>query len=515
MELSPAALLRLSCYTLDNYADDVHLDGLAATWETICKYLLQYGESDGLLNSKYFGELYEFGLAIEDKYAKKSSGQYYTPEDVARVMSQWLDEAPGDVICDVACGTGNLILAYLDYIGYDKAMALIEAGKLYLYDIDETALKICKTVFEVKYGQVASQRCHFILADFLDKDVTLPPHGKTISNPPYTAISAMEECWEKTSVLMQTKETYAAFMEKIVTQSQSAVIITPFSFISGKKFGALRDVLSRYTGKIFSFDNVPGAIFSGKKYGVFNSNTSNSVRAAITVVDTRDDSGFQLTPLIRFKSVEREALLCCDVLEGFLPSHKQKIPENTAVFYKCFPELQPLYDRMEQASDGHTLEELVCENGTLELSVPSTCRYYTVAFAGTLNRNGQLSLRFDDRKKFNYAFCLINSSFAYWHWRLFDGGITYPKSLLMKVPSVYHLLTEDDHRFFAKTAEKMIACAGDYVITKNNVGVQENIKYPRQYRDAINQRILSVLEMNMDNETLDKIHSNKALEVSV
>ena len=34
---------------------------------------------------------------------------------------------------------------------------------------------------------------------------------------------------------------------------------------------------------------------------------------------------------------------------------------------------------------------------------------------------------------FNYLFCMINSSFAYWYWRLFDGGITYSRSLLINM----------------------------------------------------------------------------------
>ena len=73
-------------------------------------------------------------------------------------------------------------------------------------------------------------------------------------------------------------------MEKIFTQSRSAVVITPFSFISGKKFYSLRkEMCDIGNGFIVSFDNVPGNIFCGRKQGIFNTNTANSVRAAITV----------------------------------------------------------------------------------------------------------------------------------------------------------------------------------------------------------------------------------------
>ena len=120
-------------------------------------------------------------------------------------------------------------------------------------------------------------------------------------------------------------------------------------------------------------------------------------------------------------------------------------------------------------------------------------------------------MNFDNKEIFNYVFCLINSSFAYWHWRLFDGGITYPSGLLMKLPTIYHLLTDDDHLFFEEVTREMIYHAEEYLITKNNIGIQENIKYPKIYRDKINQRFLKILNTDIPVSTFDLIHSNIAL----
>lgn len=83
------------------------------------------------------------------------------------------------------------------------------------------------------------------------------------------------------------------------------------------------------------------------------------------------------------------------------------------------------------------------------------------------------------------------------------------------MPVVYNFLSEDDHKFFKETTEEMSSKAKDFVIIKNNVGIQENIKYPREYRDRINQRILKILNLKVDNSTIDLIHSNMALKVSV
>lgn len=515
VSLSNINISRFKNYSFDYYIEDIEASGLENTWANICEYVLTYGENTDFLMVKNFGEMYEIGLAIQDKQQKKENGQYFTPDDVAIVMSEWLDSLEGENLCDVGCGTGKLILTYLDYIGKDRALKLLNEGKLYLYDIDAVALKICKTAILLKYGKELKDKIHDISGDFLSSRIQLPQNCKVISNPPYAAIQQIGLYWRNTRVLNDSQELYSVFMEKIIKDSLSSVIITPYSFISGSKFYSLRTVMNQYNGEIYSFDNVPGNIFCGKKHGIFNTNTSNSVRAAITVVRKNNSEGFRLTPLIRFKSAERKNLLQCNVLESFLSPERQKISQDKPMYYKCFKELQPLYNRVVEKAGKHILAELVSKNGEYILSMPNTCRYFTSATSGKMNRNGQITLHFDDEKKFNYVYCLINSSFAYWHWRLFDGGITYPISLLLKMPVIYNALSEEDHAFFKEVVKEMSKKANDYIVKKKNVGIQENIKFPRQYRDRINQRFLDILNLKVDNSTMDLIHSNMALKISV
>lgn len=515
VNLTDEVVISLKNYKLENYISDIEDKGLAYTWSYICEYVLKFGENEDFLNVKNFGEMYEIGLAIQDKIQKKNNGQYYTPEDVALIMSEWFDGLEGEIICDVACGTGKLILTYLDFIGKERAKKILQDGKLYLYDFDSTALKVCKTAILLKYGKEFISKIHDIAGDFLSSKIKLPENCKVISNPPYAAIQQVGLNWKITQVLNDSRELYSCFMEKIIRESVGSVIITPYSFISGAKFYSMRTILNQYNGEIYSFDNVPGNIFCGRKHGIFNTNTSNSVRAAITVVRKDNSDGFKLTPLIRFKSTERKELLKCKTLESFLSPNRQKISSESPMYYKCFKELQTLYDCIMEKSEKHTLAELVSKEGSYTLSMPNTCRYYTTAFSGIMNRNGQTILHFDDEKKFDFAYCLINSSFAYWHWRLYDGGITYPVSLLLKMPIVYNSLSDDDHKFFKQTVDEMSSKATEFIIKKNNVGVQENIKYPRQYRDKINKRFLKILNLDVDLSTIDLIHSNMALKVSV
>lgn len=52
-----------------------------------------------------------------------------------------------------------------------------------------------------------------------------------------------------------------------------------------------------------------------------------------------------------------------------------------------------------------------------------------------------------------------------------------------------------------------------YIVTKNNAGMmQENIKFPLQYRRMINQRMLKILGSQQSEEIFNEIHSNSFFE---
>lgn len=496
---------------MEEYITSIENRGLSKTWDDICDYVLNNGES-GQLNVKNLGEMYEAGLAASDKFKKKNNGQYYTPKDVATVMSKWLDEGEGYNVCDVACGTGALILNYLDYIGQKNAKNLLEEGRIYLYDYDKTALKICKTSLLAKYGKDLNDKIHAIHCDFLNKDVTLPKNCKTISNPPYAAIKEFGDDWNLTSVLCDSREWYAAFMEKIFNQSRSAVVITPFSFISGKKFYSLRkEMCDIGNGFIVSFDNVPGNIFCGRKHGIFNTNTANSVRAAITVFNKSNElKGFKISPLIRFKNKEREKLLQPSILEEEIGSERQVTGKTNREFKKIPKDMQDLYGKWTKDS-AYTLRDFLSQNKThYQINVPNTCRYNTTASHEKLNRGGIITLNISGEYEFYFIYCFINSSFAYWWWRIFDGGITYPANLLKDLPLPYNLVSDYEKEEFKKIAIEMINKEKDYVSTKVNAGAkQENIKFPKEYRELINNKIFQLLgTTGQTSSVFNKIHAN-------
>jgi len=496
-------------YTVQKYIDDIGKYGLNKVWSAILDYALTNNSSE-LLSIQNFGVLYEIGLAEQDKTNKKESGQYFTPDDVSSVMANWLKNLKGNNICDVGCGTGNLILAYLKQVGTNDAERLLSERKIYLYDNDSLALQIAQYSIALTYGKEYLNSINLIYGDFLDKAVVLPKDAKVISNPPYAKITQIKPTWQKTENLLSSKDYYSAFIEKIVTSGCQAVVISPYSFLGGNKYYSLRKVLNDYNGFIVSFDNVPGNIFNGKKHGIFNTNTANSVRAAITVIENTDDSrGFRTSHLVRFKTEERENLLNNDILESLLSENKQIVSQGQPSYVKCHKELDNLFRIWTNKSNKQLLDQLSKKENEFALYVPNTCRYFTTASVTKLSRTGMITLYAKDEESYDFLYCLINSSFAYWHWRIFDGGITYPVGLLNSIPVFVDLLLKEDKDFFSNMRKKMANLEKQYIVTKLNAGVeQENIKFPKSFREEINSKFFKVLGCNDNPQLFDLVHSN-------
>lgn len=481
--------------TEQEYLDSINDIGLELTWD---KILNNYFPND-YFKPETLGGLYELGLATENKIEKKAMGKYYTPDDVASVMAQFLLELPGDNICDLCCGTGNLIFAVLNELDKEIAISLLQNGHIYLYDIDKIALKICKAILINTYGEVA-QKVNIINDNCLSETVTFPPNAKIISNPPYGKDATLIN-QNLYSCAKSTKELYVAFMEKIIQANLPAVIITSHSFLGGNTFKTLRNELTG--GKIFAFDNVPGNIFKGKKFGIFNSNETNSTRAAITIIEPYKNS-FLVAPFIRFRAEDRPYILNKAFLDNLLPDNEQTI-NNGEIFYRIEKGTEDIVNAWFACKQ--TLNELISSTPTqYKLDVPNTCRYFTTASIKSLNRTGKIVLYFKNENALYLAYAFINSSLCYYYHRICNGGITYPITLLKSMP-IFGTVTEELKTF----CNKMMKEEESYIVLKKNAGqYQENIKFPLNYRLILNSLLLKQINITKCN-ILSKIHSNSCL----
>lgn len=498
--------LDFSNYSIDTYKNNLDEYGLATVWDNILHFVMHNNNIPDILKTENFGELYEIGLAHIDKENKKSMGKYYTPPDVAELMASWLLELQGSNICDVGCGVGNLILAYLRIC--DNPYELINSSKIYLYDKDPIALKICKYSIGILYGEKLLNKINVIHCDFLDREISLPQDAKVIINPIYCRIKEYSANWEMTPIIKQAKDYYAAFMEKVIKQSVSSVLITPYSFMGAKNFYNLREFLNNYDGFMITFDNVPGNIFFGKKKGIFNTNTSNAVRATITVVENKSEiKGFKTSPMLRFKTSEREQVLNKVFLESTISKNQQIISKTNNVYFKCQKELEPVFENWKRCSST-TFKDLL-GNSQYKIYIPDTSRYFITGAVKQLNRTGLICLSFKDEEAFNFAYALLNSSFAYWYWRMVDGGFNLTQTLIENIPIFTSKTTEEQHNEILEIVSEMINKENDYIVTKMNAGkLQENIKFPENYRNKLNKILLNMLDINCSEKTFEVLHKN-------
>lgn len=469
--------------------------------------------------------IYEFSLATVDKHNRKQTGSYYTPEDIADFMakkSEFFEK--GKVWLDPCSGIGNLSY-HLAKVQEDPENFVL--NNLLLQDINKLALKIAHVLFALHFQNNVPNFYEKIEKNFIHKDF-LKDYEKSkqenalfsredddnndesninknssqkflntvhydyiIVNPPYLSAKKNDNF-----ITSSCRDLYGYFLEKIVLSSEGFISITPQSFTNSSKFESLRNLLTNNMNDvtIYAFDNIPDSIFKGYKYGSDNTNTANSVRAAITVAVkhnlTTGANKHRITPLLRWRTSERAI-----AIEQFdnqlvnvdlsLSNNFPKLHKGTVKFY---------YDIVENLS----LSDLVVKNETdYSLIVPSTPRYFITASKALLNRSSFHQLFFKDEKDLNIAYLLLNSSYMYWWWRVNDGGMTLSLETLLSLPLLNNLMdsskTSQNGRAdsFENLVEQLEDSEKTNRVVKVNAGKSnENIKHPFSLVEKITRNIV-------------------------
>lgn len=431
--------------------------GLRETWYSLIYNLskderIEHNEniSENLLKDKTFYEisdLYEYSLSFIDKLNKKKSGQYYTPEDVCKFMASQINGFDNGIWCDPCCGIGNL--AY-EILSLKPEMI----NTMQFFDIDETALFICRFLISYFFNvDFESIKDNFHNSSFLESNDV--KYNYIIMNPPYNGKEKGEDI-------------YISFMKK-ASDSDGYISVTPQSFTNStnKSCVELKDKINKYKFfKIYCFDNIPGNIFCGKKKGIFNTNTSNSVRAAITVCRNNENK-HSITPLIRWKTEEREKMFqkVDTLLEYSNNIYKDK------KFLKLFKNTEGFINYGTKE-----LGKMASKNKTnFVLYVPSTPRYFLTASKRKLNRSSYHKIYFNSEDDLNKAYITLNSSYSYWWWRVADGGMTLSLSVLNKI-KINENMTVDKSIVSKLESEENTNLVNKLNAGKNN----ENVKHSEE-----------------------------------
>jgi hypothetical protein len=311
-----------------------------------------------------------------------------------------------------------------------------------------------------------------VLFDPVDKLSEIPKHDFVIVNPPYLALKA-DERFETA----KASDLYAYFMENIIKTSKGFISITPQSFTNAKKFESLRKlILDKFNNlTIFNFDNVPANIFKGIKFGSKNTNKANSIRVAITIA-VPGEGKQRITSLLRWRSSERDFLF--SNIEGFL--------SEVGLTKEFFPKVSKHYETLYNGiSKTKTLSKLITTKKTsFPLYIPSSPRYFIVALKKRVKRASMKQLYFRSEDDRDYAYLLINSSFAYWWWRVRDGGMTLSLETILSIPLLDFKL---DKHLIQELEESEITNK----VFKKNAGVKQyNVKHSQKLQLKLNKKLL-------------------------
>lgn len=435
--------------------------------------------------------LYEYSLAFVDHDSRRLEGQYFTPDDIARVMANKSVSFSHDGIwLDPCSGVGNLSF-WLASIQEDPESFL--RSKLFLVDKDSLALFIARYIMVTTFQRSESDLFslisdRFISTDFLESS-NLPRYDYIIMNPPYVPT-------EVSSIFLtsESRDVYAFFLEKAILSTKGYISITPQSFTNGTKFKVLRRLLlDNFSSiNIYCFDNVPDSIFRGVKFGSQNTNKANSTRAAITVA--RKDNGnekLQITPLLRWRASERQFLL------SSLDKHLSSVARDVDIFPKVQRELVSLY--YEVRGWPHVLGDFLATHETEYcLFIPSTPRYFISALKGRVVRSSMKQLFFCNQEQLDLAYLVLNSSYTYWWWRTNDGGMTLSDRTLLSLPIPEELVVNPDLIREIEISEK------ENIVVKKNAGKDcYNVKHDLELIRRINESLLPLYS-----DRLIRLHNN-------
>jgi len=501
--------------------------GLRKTWISIlATHLQSFKDLDYVLQSKEFkgakilpkdlieglsvgeiGVLYEYSHANIDANSRKSNGQFFTPDDVAKFMVSFAKTFPEGIWLDPCSGIGNLSWHLVASQANPEEFLI---NQMLMSDKDKIALLIARTLltasFQVNHKNLFHEiEDNFICFDFLsvsdDKFADLltdgkgldwiPAHDFVIVNPPYLA-TAQDSRFETS----KAGDLYAYFLENIIKTSKGFISITPQSFTNATKFKQLRSLLLRKYSNltIYNFDNVPGNIFRGIKFGSQNTNTANSIRAAVTIARPGMGS-HKISSLMRWKSHERQMLF--REAKNFLSS----APLTDEFFPKVGKKYQDLYMRANCLPKLRT----ICSPTRTDypLYIPSSPRYFIPALKKPVKRSSQHEIFFYSEKERDRAYLLINSSFMYWWWRVRDGGMTLSQETLYSLP----LPTFRQNAKIVKLLEDSELVNKVY---KQNAGSpQENVKHSKDLLRKVNQLVCpdfaDLLLMTHENSEITQI----------
>jgi type I restriction enzyme M protein len=174
------------------------------------------------------GDAYEGLLQKNAEDVKGGAGQYFTPRPLIAAIVDVVQPAPGNIICDPACGTGGFLLAAHDYIAKHHALdraqkKKLKSGTLFGIELVDSVTRLC--AMNLLLHGIGSES-DLPLGDnglpVVTKDALAGKHGEyeiVLANPPFgkkSSVTIVNEAGEslKESLIINRDDFWASTSNK-------------------------------------------------------------------------------------------------------------------------------------------------------------------------------------------------------------------------------------------------------------------------------------------------------------
>jgi len=439
-------------------------------------------------------------IKLEQIGDRRKKGIHHTPFDVTEHMSNLAlqkieisdNHIPEDlIVADISVGAGAFLLQIARIISNisQKSLSYVLKRHIIGFDIDTVALQVCSLCFFVEQKCV-TENMDFNLfnidtigkinskENIREKVRHVMPQSKgcptiTIGNPPYVRINKKKS--SKYSFMSRDSRNLSAyFIEQAIEITEIGKVvcqIVPLSITQSPTMSSIQQILTSRCSelKVDAFDCVPGYLFDQGKIGS-NSNKAITQRVVIiTAVTGPGTDSIQTSRLMRWGSAERDKL--------FNNIQRQEI----ILTRDSFP-LPLIGDRRSLqvfktiSSSSRILSDVITGKGRMKLFIPKAIRYFTSASRIDMERN-QTILSFKDKHSRDLIQILINSSYFYWHWRIFASGFQISSKNLMNLPIPEAHMQKIYQNEIESMARYLHRNRNSFLVVKMNKGLVYNLKY--------------------------------------
>lgn len=373
---------------------------------------------------------------------RKLSGSYYTPVDVAKFFwNQFFcagsiaspEQATAFIrqhrLVEPSCGSGVLVYALLGKL-LDLGVPLEAMRDLDLHLVDSNALALdyarrqfsfINAALGEEYFSPSLEQTDFLIYEGIKSTRPVIVFG----NPPFVS-NPKGSTW---------KNTYADFLDRcleVATPLAAMQFILPLSIAFSRDYEGLRDKLRSGHFEVYAshFDNIPDTLFKSGKPQSANTNKANSQRCTIMSVFASSMHHLHCSPLHRWSTSERAALLA-----GNVEFHDVTQYQLSNQFIR--PSSCAMARYLQNQEFVYRLSDLTDDRGPNALYIGSVARnYISVRGEGS---SGVQTFSFSNRDSFFRFLGIVASDVFLDYWRTIGDGFHVTRSNIYDFPVSKHL----------------------------------------------------------------------------